>query len=340
MKKLTTSIFAVAAMMAFASGAQAQSVADFYKGKTVTIYIAFSPGGTYDLFGRMVARHIGKHIPGNPTVIGSNMPGAGGLTATNFMFRSAPKDGTAMAIITQNIAIEEALKNKAVQYKSNEFNWIGRATSNIEIHVLSTKSPGHTIEGARKHETPVASTGPGSPSDSYPRLLNATLGTKFKVVRGYPGSTDGLLAIERGEMDGALTSWNTMKSTRMSWLTEGRAVLPVQYTMKRSPELKNVPTAVELMTNDADRKLMTFAISSAEVGRSFLAPPGVPADRVQALRTAFNATMKDPELLAEVEKAQLDFVPATGEELAKIIADTLAVDEATVERMRKITTVE
>jgi tripartite-type tricarboxylate transporter receptor subunit TctC len=340
MKKLTTSIFAAAAIMAFASGAQAQSVADFYKGKTVTIYIAFSPGGTYDLFGRMVARHIGKHIPGNPTVIGSNMPGAGGLTATNFMFRSAPKDGTAMAIITQNIAIEEALKNKAVQYKSNEFNWIGRATSNIEIHVLSTKSPGHTIEGARKHETPVASTGPGSPSDSYPRLLNATLGTKFKVVRGYPGSTDGLLAIERGEMDGALTSWNTMKSTRMNWLTEGRAVLPVQYTMKRSPELKNVPTAVELMTNDADRKLMTFAISSAEVGRSFLAPPGVPADRVQALRAAFNATMKDPELLAEVQKAQLDFEPATGEELAKIIADTLAVDEATVERMRKITTVE
>lgn len=340
MKKLTTSIFAAAAMLAFASGAQAQSVADFYKGKTVTIYIAFSPGGTYDLFGRMVARHIGKHIPGNPTVIGSNMPGAGGLTATNFIFRSAPKDGTAMAIITQNIAIEEALKNKAVQYKSNEFNWIGRATSNIEIHVLSTKSPGHTIEGARKHETPVASTGPGSPSDSYPRLLNATLGTKFKVVRGYPGSTDGLLAIERGEMDGALTSWNTMKSTRMNWLTEGRAVLPVQYTMKRSPELKNVPTAIELMTNDADRKLMTFAISSAEVGRSFLAPPGVPADRVQALRTAFNATMKDPELLAEVQKAQLDFEPATGEELAKIIADTLAVDEATVERMRKITTVE
>ncbi len=340
MKKLTTSIFAAAAIMAFAPGAQAQSVADFYKGKTVTIYIAFSPGGTYDLFGRMVARHIGKHIPGNPTVIGSNMPGAGGLTATNFMFRSAPKDGTAMAIITQNIAIEEALKNKAVQYKSNEFNWIGRATSNIEIHVLSTKSPGHTIEGARKHETPVASTGPGSPSDSYPRLLNATLGTKFKVVRGYPGSTDGLLAIERGEMDGALTSWNTMKSTRMNWLTEGRAVLPVQYTMKRSPELKNVPTAIELMTNDADRKLMTFAISSAEVGRSFLAPPGVPADRVQALRAAFNATMKDPELLAEVEKAQLDFEPATGEELAKIIADTLAVDEATVERMRKITTVE
>jgi tripartite-type tricarboxylate transporter receptor subunit TctC len=337
MKKLSTSFFAGLAVFAAAGSAHAQSVADFYKGKTVTIYIAFSPGGTYDLFGRMVARHIGKHIPGNPNVIGSNMPGAGGLTATNFMFRAAPRDGTALSITTQNIAIEEALKNKAVQYKSTEFNWIGRATSNIEVHVLSTKSPGHTIEGAKKHETPVASTGPGSPSDSYPRLLNATLGTKFKVIRGFPGSTDGLLAVERGEVDGALTSWNTMKSTRMNWLTEKRAVLPIQYVMKRSPELKDVPTPLELATNDADRKLLAFGISSAEVGRSFIAPPGVPADRVRALRDAFNAAMKDPDLLAEVQKAQLDFVPATGEEMEKIIADTLATDEATIERMRKIT---
>jgi len=179
MKKLHTTLLAAAAVVAFGASAQAQSVADFYKGKTVTIYIAFSPGGTYDLFGRMVARHIGKHIPGNPNVIGSNMPGAGGLTATNFMFRSAPKDGSAMAIITQNIAIEEALKNKAVQYKSNEFNWIGRATSNTEIHVLSTKSPGHTIEGAKKHETPVASTGPGSAIPAPPTACSPSSAAKW-----------------------------------------------------------------------------------------------------------------------------------------------------------------
>lgn len=340
MKKLNISILAATAVLAAGATAQAQTPAEFYKGKTVTVYIGFSPGGTYDLFGRMVARHLGRHIPGAPVVIGSNMPGAGGLTATNYMFRAAPKDGTAIAITTQNIAIEEALKNKGVQYKANEFNWIGRATSNIEVHVLSTKSPGHTIEGAKKHETPVASTGPGSPSDSYPRLLNATLGTKYKVIRGFPGSTDGLLAVERGEMDGALTSWNTMKSTRMNWLTEKRAFIPIQYVMKRSPELKDVPTPIELATNDADRKLLAFAISSAEIGRSFLAPPGVPADRVAALREAFNAAMKDKALLAEVEKAQLDFEPATGEELAKIIADTLAIDAETLERMRKITTAE
>ncbi len=338
MKNLSTTILAAAAMLAAGASAQAQSVADFYKGKNVTIYIGFSAGGSYDLFGRLLARHIGRHIPGNPTVIASSMPGAGGLTAANYMFRAAPKDGTALSITTQNIAIEEALKNKAVQYKAKEFNWIGRATSNIEIHVISTKSPGHTIEGAKKHETPVASTGPGSPSDSYPRLMNATVGTKFKVIRGFTGSTSGLLALERGEVDGALTSWNTMKGTRMSWLTEKKAAIPVQYVMKRSPDLKDIPTLIELAKNDADKKLLTFAISSAEIGRAFLAPPGVPADRVKALRDAFNAAMKDPALLAEVNKAKLDFEPATGEELAQIVADTLAVDQATIERMRKITT--
>jgi tripartite-type tricarboxylate transporter receptor subunit TctC len=340
MKKTMSMMLAAAGAALVATSASAQSVADFYKGKTITIYIAFAPGGSYDLFGRMVARHIGRHIPGNPNVIGSNMPGAGGLTATNYMYKAAPKDGTALAIITQNIAIEEALKNKAVQYRSNEFNWIGRATSNIEVHVLSTKSKGHTIEGARLHETPVASTGPGSPSDSYPRLLNATLGTKFKVIRGFQGSTAGLLAVERGEMDGALTSWNTMKGTRMSWLKEGRVVLPVQYVLRRSPELPDVPTPLELAKNEEDRKLLAFAISSAEIGRSFLAPPGVPADRVKALRAAFDAMVKDPEVLAEVKKANLDFDTATGEELAKIVADTLAVDQAIIDRMRKITTAE
>ena len=340
MKKLMRATM-VSAAVAFSTGlAQAQSPNEFYKGKNVTIYIAFSPGGSYDLFGRLVARHIGRHIPGAPTVITSNMPGAGGLTATNFMYRAAPRDGTAIAIVTQNIAIEEALKNKAAQYRSSEFNWIGRATSTIEVHVLSTKSPGHTIAGAKIHEVPVASTGPGSPSDSYPRLLNATVGTKYKVIRGFAGSTDGLLAMEREEVDGALTSWNTVKSTRMNWLTEGRVILPVQYMPKRSRDLKDVPTPLELATNDPDRKLLAFAISSAEVGRAFFAPPGLPTDRLSALRDAFNATIKDKELLAEVAKAQLDFDPATGEEMSKIISETLSADESVIERMRKITAID
>jgi tripartite-type tricarboxylate transporter receptor subunit TctC len=332
----TSALAGALALALSGSAALAQGAEDFFKGKNVTVYIGFSPGGTYDLFGRMVSRYIGKHIPGQPNVVASNMPGAGSLTAANWLYRVAPKDGTALGIVSQTMAMDEALKAKGVQFKAVEFNWIGRVTSNIEVHVLSTKSKGATLDGARLAEVPVASTGPGSPSDTYPRIMNDVFGTKFKIIRGFPGSTDGLLAVERGEVDGALTSWNTMKSTRMDWLTEKKAVLLVQYVTQRSPELKDVPTLVELAKTDADRNLLTFAVSSAELGRFIIAPPGLPADRVAALRKAFDAAMKDPELLAEVSKAKLDFEPLSGEELAKIVAQTASADQGVIERMQKI----
>ena len=310
---------------------------DFFKGKTITIYIGFSPGGTYDLFGRMVGRFIGKHIPGNPTVVASNMPGAGSFTASNWLYRIAPKDGTALGTVSQTLAIDEALQAKGVQFKAAEFTWIGRVTSNIEVQVVSTRTEGSTLAGAKKISVPTASTGPGSPSDTYPKLMNEVLGTKFKIIRGFPGSTDGLLAVERGETEAALTSWNTMKSTRLHWITDKKATLFVQYVTKRSPELKDVPTLVELATNEEDRKLLSFAVSSAEIGRSILAPPGVAADRTAVLRKAFDAAMKDPELLAEVQKSNLDFEPLDGASLAKIVAAAANADPKVVERMRKIT---
>ena len=310
---------------------------DFFKGKTITIYIGFSPGGTYDLFGRMVGRFIGKHIPGNPTVVASNMPGAGSFTASNWLYRIAPKDGTALGTVSQTLAIDEALKAKGVQFKAAEFTWIGRVTSNVEVQVVSTRTPAYTLAGAKAAVVPTASTGPGSPSDTYPKLMNEVAGTKFKIIRGFPGSTDGLLAVERGETEAALTSWNTMKSTRMHWLTDKKAALFVQYVTQRSPDLKDVPTLVELATNEDDRKLLAFAVSSAEIGRSILAPPGLPADRTALLRKAFDATMKDPELLAEIQKSNLDFEPLDGASLAKIVAAAANADEKVVARMQKIT---
>ncbi|MGE3248135.1 MAG: Bug family tripartite tricarboxylate transporter substrate binding protein [Beijerinckiaceae bacterium] len=319
-----------------ATGALAQSPEAFFKGKTITVTIGFSPGGTYDLFGRMVARHIGRHIPGKPTVVASNMPGAGSFRAANWLYSVAPKDGTALGIVSQTLALEQALGNKAARFKADQFSWIGRVTSNTEVHVMWHKSKGTNIEGAKTAEIPVASTGPGSPSETYPKLLNALVGTKLKLVRGYPGSTNGLLAMERGEVDGALTSWNTMKSTRQKMLDDKKMFLLVQYVLKRSPELPNVPTALELVKSDEDKKLITFAISSSEIGRAILAPPGLPADRLAALRTAFDAAMKDPALLAEVKKANLDFEPATGAEMAKIVADTVNAPAAVVEKMKKI----
>jgi tripartite-type tricarboxylate transporter receptor subunit TctC len=338
MHKGFTRIWTLGAVLVLgaAPAALAQSPEQFYKGKTVTITIGFSAGGTYDLFGRLVSRHIGKHIPGNPTVIAQSMPGAGSFVATNWLFNVAPKDGTAIGIVSQTIAMEEALKNKGVRYKSAEFNWIGRATSNNEVQVFWHTSKGTTIEGAKTAEIPVASTGPGSPSETYPKLLNALIGTRYKIIRGYTGSTAGLLAMERGEVDGALTSWNTMKTTRKAQLDEKKAFLAVQYVLKRAPDLPDVPAIVEFGKTDEDRALLTFAAASGDIGRAFLAPPGVPADRIKALRDAFDATMKDPELLAEVNKAQLDFEPASAAELERLVKVTLATPPALIEKMEKI----
>ena len=327
---------ALTAALALPAAGQAQSPADFYKGKTVQIYIGFSPGGSYDLFARLLSRHIGKHIPGNPTVVATNMPGAGSFNAANFLFGAAPKDGTAMGIVSQTLAIEEALKTKGVQYKAAEFNWIGRATANIEVQVIWNTSKAKTMDDAKSNVIPVASTGPGSPSEGYPKMLNGTYGTQFKIIRGYPGSTDGLLAMERGEVDGALTSWSTMKGSRKGWLDEKKAHMLVQYVLQRAAELPDVPAVTEFAKNQADKDLVTFYASAAEVGRSFLAPPGIPEDRVKALQTAFDATMKDAEFVAEVMKARLDFVPMPAAGLRKLIVDTASVSPAIVQRLQNI----
>ena len=314
----------------------AQSAEQFYKGRTVGVYIGFSPGGTYDLFGRLVARHIGKHIPGNPTVVAQSMPGGGSFTLANWMYRVAPKDGTAFGIVSQTIAIEEMLKTPGVNYKAAEFNWIGRATSNVEITLVSSTVKAQSIEQAKTFETTLASTGAGSPGEGYPKLMNGTIGTKFKLVGPYPGSTDGLLAMERGETDGAFTSWNTLKTAKRDWLEQKKVTMLVQYALERLPEMKDVPTMVELAKTPEDKELFAFYVSGGEVGRAFMAPPGMAPDRVATLRKAFDDTMKDPELLAEIEKAKLDFVPATGEQLQKLIAQTAAVRPEVIQRMQSI----
>ena len=318
-----------------AGEAAAQTPEEFFRGRTINVYIGFSPGGSYDFFGRLVARHIGKHVPGAPASVPNSMPGAGSFTAANWLYSVAPKDGTAIGIVSQTMAIEELLGNPAVKFKAAQFNWIGRATNIVEIGFVGHHSKARTIADAKIHEIPVAGTGPGSPSVGYPLLLNALAGTRFKIIGGFRGSTEGMLAVERGEVDGALTSWQTMKVTKKAEYDAGRLRVLVQYAPKREPDLP-VPAVVELAGNEEDRRLLDFYASGGEVGRSFLAPPGVPADRVAALRRAFDATMKDREFIAEVEKARAEYSPMTGEALQKLIADTAGVSPAIVERMRKL----
>jgi tripartite-type tricarboxylate transporter receptor subunit TctC len=325
---------AIAALTMSVSPSYAQSAEQAFRGKTVNVYIGFSPGGGYDFYGRLVARHIGKHIPGKPNVVAQNMPGAGSFKAANYLYAVAPKDGTALGIVTQTIALEEALGTKGVLYKAANFNWIGRATAIVEVTLTWETSKAKTIEDAKHNVIPVAGTGSGSPSEGYPKLLNGVAGTQFKVITGYTGSTAGMLAMERGEVDGALTSWNTLRLTKQDWLKNKKINLLVQYTLEREPDLANVPAIVELGKSPLDKKVLAFYASGAAVGRSFAAPPGVPADRVKVLRTAFDEMLKDPEFLAEIEKTKAEFRPLSGEKLQTLIADTANVPKDVLEKTK------
>jgi tripartite-type tricarboxylate transporter receptor subunit TctC len=306
-----------------------------FKGQTVHLYIGFAPGGTYDYFGRLVVRHIGRHLPGNPTVIAEQMPGAGSFTAANFLYARAPKDGTAVGIVSQTMAIEAALGTPGVQYKAARFNWIGRATSVNEVSFTFHTSKTKTIRDALSHETTMASTGAGSPSDTYLKLLNEVAATKFKLVGPYPASNDSMLAMERGEVDGAFTSYATLKVSHQGWLRDDAINILVQYG-ERAADLPDAPDAVDLATTDDGRQMMAFYVSSEQIGRAFIAPPDVPADRVAALRKACDETMQDLQLLAEIEQSHAEFSPLTGETLQRLVAATADVPAATVARVREI----
>ena len=336
MRRLALAVALVCCAAGAPMRATGQPAEHFFKGKTINVYIGFAPGGTYDYYSRLFARFIGRHIPGNPSVVAQNMPGAGSFLAANYLYAVAPKDGTALGMITQAAAIEEALASPGVKYKSVEFNWIGRVSGIVELHFTWKTSKARTLEEETRVEIPLAGTGPGSPSEGYPKLLNALAGTRFKVISGYPGSTQGMVAMERGEVDGALTSWHTLNRTRPDWLRNHDINLLVQYAPERHRDIPDVPTALEAAKTPEGRAKMAFFISSAQVGRAIAAPPGVPAERVAVLRAAFDAMLKDPDLLAEIDKSGLEFVPASGDEVQQVIRDTIAAPREIVERTQAI----
>lgn len=264
------------------------------------------------------------------------MPGAGSVQAANFLYAVAPKDGTALGMVTQNVAIEEILHTPGVQYRAAEFNWIGRISGLREIHFTWKTSKARTIGDAMDHEIMMAGTGAGSPSESYPRLLNAFAGTKLKVISGYPSSTQGMLAMERGEVDGALTSWHTLNRTRLEWLARRDINLLVQYGFERHPDLPDVPTMLDLARGDEARQVFAFILGNTLIGRSIMAPPGLPAERVKLLRDAFSAMLDDADFRAEIDKSQSEFDPAPGEAVQRFIQDTAGVSKAVADRAQAI----
>jgi tripartite-type tricarboxylate transporter receptor subunit TctC len=301
----------------------AQNPAAFYRGKTVDLYIGYSSGGGYDIYARLIAKHIGKHIPGNPTVVSKNMEGAGSLRLANWLYNVAPKDGTAFGIIGRGTAFDPLLgRTKGAQFEATKYTWIGSANNEVSICAAWHTTGIRKFEDLFTRELTVGGTGAAADTDQFPRIMNAMLGTKMKIVTGYPGGNDVGLAMERGEVNGRCGwSWSSVKVTHQPWIDGKKINILVQLALDKHPELTDVPLITELAKTDEQRQIFRLVFARQVMGRPFLAPPGIPQDRVDALRKAFMDTLKDKDLLAEAEKAQLEITPVSGEDIQKLVAD-------------------
>jgi len=316
--------------------ASAQSPAEFYKGKTVTVYVGYSPGGGYDTYARTVARQIGKHIPGNPTIIVKNRPGAGSMTLTNEIYNALPQDGTAVGIIGRGMAMEPLFGSKLAKFEPTKFNWIGSANNEVSICVSWHTSKVKTWQDMQTIPMFVGGTGAGADTDTFPRVMNNLLDTKLKLITGYPGGNDVLLAMERGEVEGRCGySWSSAKSRKADWLKEGKMNILIQMSTGKHPDLPDVPFIMDLAKNDADRAALELIYARQEFGRPFVAPPNVPADRVAALRAAFMATMKDPDFVADAKKQNLEIAPIGGERIGELIANIYNAPADVVQRAKE-----
>ncbi len=318
------------------SPARADDVADFYKNKTIDLVIGYSPGGTYDLYARLVGRFIGEHIPGKPKVVVRNMPGGGSRVAAGFVYSIAPKDGTVIATGDQSLAVEQAMGDKAITFDTNRFQYIGNPNAENNTFATWYTTGVKTIEDARKTEIAVGATG-GSTSSQYPKAMNAILGTKFKIIVGYPGGNDINLALEKGEVGArGSNSWTGWKATRPDWLRDKKINILVQIGLKKASDLQDVPLLMDLATNEADRAVLKLLSASVEVGRPLYVGPDVPAARVAALRKAFDETMTDPVFIETAAREHFDIQPVSGVEMQRVVGEITSTPKAIADRLHEI----
>ena len=326
----------VAAILITVVGTQAaaQTPEQFYGGKAIDLVIGYPPAGSNDTYARLLARHFGRHVPGHPNIVPKNMPGAGSFLALGYVYNVAPKDGSVIGIGAPTAPLDEKLGTQGVRFKTAELNWIGRVDSLINIVFMWKTSPVKTVADAQKIESTLSGTGAGSTVSIFPTVMNNVLGTKFKLIMGYRGSNEAQLAVERGEVEGHSTSWTAVKVAHPEWLPSKSITILVQFALTRHAELPDVPTAVDLAHTDEERAILRAVMNATEVGTAFFTAPGVPADRVEALRRAFDATMKDPEFLAEAQRINVTVNPMTGEELQKLVAEVSNLSPALLEKVR------
>jgi tripartite-type tricarboxylate transporter receptor subunit TctC len=315
--------------LAGAAPAHAQTPEQFFRGKTVEVYVGYTTGGGYDDYARLLAKHMGKQIPGQPTLVVRNMPGAGSLRLANFLASAAKADGTVFGTFARGGAVEPLLGTQEAQFDATRFGWIGSMNNEVSVCAAWHTSPVKTWEDLKTRELIVGGTGTGADTDVFPRVLKNVLGAQFKLISGYPGGNEILLALERGEVSGRCGwSWSSVVANRMNWVREGKISILAQLALDKHPDLPNVPLIMDKATNEEQRQILRFIFSRQTMGRPFAGPPGMPADRLTALRRAFDATLKDREFLVAAQRVDLEINPVDGERLDVIVKELYALPKS------------
>lgn len=343
LRAIGRAVFRRAAMVSLATtpllcslDALADSTPSFYQGKTITLVVSTSPGGDYDTRARLLARHMPRHIYGGPKIVVQNMPGAGGLRGANWLANLAAQDGTALAALQQQLPLSQLFRTSGVDYDVTRFQVVGNTSASPIVVMAWTDAQIRSFADAQSAEFVVGGTGGGSASVQVPLMLNAVLGTKFKVVPGYPGGSEIYLAMERGEIAGRVTqNWSGWKSQKPDWIAAGKILPLAQGGRKRHPELPNTPLLSEFAANQDDRRLIELMLSSDEIARPVYAAQGTPTDRLAQLRAAFTASVRDNEFLSEAAKLKIEIEPMSGEEAQAIIQEMMSAPAAIIERAKR-----
>jgi tripartite-type tricarboxylate transporter receptor subunit TctC len=314
--------------------AQQEDVAAFFKGKTLRLIVGIGVGSGYDINARLLARHMAAHIPGGPTIIVQNQPGAGSLTMTNALYNNGPFDGTVMGASFNGMPTTPLLQPTGARFDPVKLNWLGSTNRETQAMYVWHTAPAQVLEDARTKETVMGGQAPGSTQYDYPVLANQLFGFKFKVVTGYESTPKIHLAMESGEVHGTIANWSTLKAINPGWIAEKKIRILAQWALTRNPELKDVPMFLSQAKTDAERAALELMLARLEYGRPFFLPPNVPAERVAALRRAFDATMKDPAYLAEADKLKVEVDPLKGEEVAALVDQVFRTPPETVARVR------
>lgn len=324
---------ATGSFLAAASSVSAQdSVADFYKGARMKMIVGSDTGGGYDSLSRLFALHVTKHIPGGPSMIVQNMPGGGGVAAANYMYNVAPKDGSVIANIQRQIPFLAIMGKPGPKFVAEQFNWIGSLNNEVIVCVSMKPSKVATYADLLKQDLVIGGSGQND-TETVPAMLNNTLGTRFKIVSGYPSSTAITLAMERGEVEGLCPSYSSLQTRNAQWLKDNRVNILIQASTRKHPDLPNVPLALELAKDPETRALLELNDARLEIGRPYLAPPDVPADRVKVLRDALMATTTDPEMVADLKKQKRDLTPVSGENVQSLIERVARTDKAVLAKL-------